>query len=473
MLTATDAPADVMKRGWLRVELGKPIEFDETDTPAAASTGPRHIGSGIGAAVRAYQTTARELIAGQYRALAGHAPAHLAQACNITVFVCNDGTIVRFDAGAEGQVDTRVRVVPTERTLSEWSPLVTDNVVHFPAESAEYTPEACGPALVLEQHNFASGERRVLEASVPMVFARTTLPEGVRQATPPRKPTALVSLTNELELTVDGHVLEPESGKAPRVRRATDIKVCQTVRLNVGWLAIEIFPKLDESHWRPEYAAGWAEADLLQYVAQRQLADSKLAALDPHAAARNRIDALLREFESLLEGDEEPVHQFLKQHPHLLSLTHVECWSKLPFGEWFSDFVLREPDGRYVLVELESPRHLLFRKDGHPRQALNHAIGQIADWRSHLEQNLDEIRNRFGLHDISSNPDALIVIGRASSLSAKNRTKLTTLQNQMPKLRIMTYEDLIAHTRAMAANLLGAVELETTGKVFCIAPRHA
>lgn len=473
MLTNTDAPPDVLKRGWLRVELGKPIEFGEADTPAATSTVRGHDGSLIGSAMRAYQTSARELIAGQYRALAGHAPAHLAQPCNITVFICNDGTIVRFDASADGQVDTRVRVVPIDKTLSEWSPLVTDNVVHFPPESSEYTPEPCGPAIVLEHHNYASRECRVLEASVPMLFARATFPEGAKVAAPPRKPTALVSLTNELEFTVDGHVLEPESGHATRVRRATDIKVRQIARLSVGWLAIEIFPRLDETYWRPEYAAGWAEADLLQYVAQRQLANSKLAALDPHAAARKSIDALLHEFELLLEGPEEPAHQFIKQHPQLLSLTHVECWSKLPFGEWFSDFVLREPDGRYVLVELESPQHLLFRKDGHPRQALNHAIGQIADWRSHLEQNLDDVRNRLGLRDISSNPDALIVIGRSSCLSAQNRTKLTTLQNQMPKLRIMTYEDLIGHTRAMAANLFGAVGLETTGEVFCMPSRRA
>lgn len=51
----------------------------------------------------------------------------------------------------------RVRSIPAcascrpRRPLSEWLPLVTDNVVHFPAESSEYTPEPCGAAIVLEQ----------------------------------------------------------------------------------------------------------------------------------------------------------------------------------------------------------------------------------------------------------------------------------------------------------------------------------
>jgi len=196
-------------------------------------------------------------------------------------------------------------------------------------------------------------------------------------------------------------------------------------------------------------------------------------ALDPHVAARKSLGALLLELEPLLDGPEEAMHQFLKLHPQLLSLTHVECWSKLPFGEWFSDFVLREPDGRYVLVELEAPQHLLFRKDGHPRQALNPAIGQIADWRTHLERNLSDVQNQLGLHGISTNPDALIVIGRSSGLSARNRAKLTTLQNQMPKLRIMTYDDLIGHTRSMASNLFGSVGIETTGELYVTRPQKS
>lgn len=461
-----------VKRGRLLIELGKPMTFEESQRPApdapplAASEIP------IGDTVRAYHVSARDLLAGQYRELAAHAPAHLTQPCNIAVFVCLDGTVVRFDAVSGDQGETRVRVVPIDKTLAEWAPMVTDNVVHFPAHGSAYRPEALGPALVMEHVNFTSGESKVLETSIPMVFASLSFPEGTRLPAPPRKPAALVSLTNELELTMDGYITGEKAGNPTRINRVVDVKARQVVRLNVGWLAIEIFPKVDACYWRPEYAAGWAEADLLQYFARRQLTDSKFTALDPHVAARKNVEALLLEFEPLLEGPEEAMHQFLKLHPQLLSLTHVECWSKLPFGEWFSDFVFQEPDGRYLLVELEAPRHLLFRKDGHPRQALNHAIGQIADWRTHLERNLDEVQ-RSGLHGISTNPDALIVIGRASSLSAKNRAKLTTLQNQMPKLRIMTYDDLIAHTKAMAANLFGAVDIETTGELFCGPPRHA
>lgn len=462
----------VLKRGRLQIDLGKPITFEESAGPVQEAPPLSASESRIGDAMRAYHDSARDLLSGQYRELAAHAPAHLTQPCNISVFACTDGTLVRFDAVNDGQVETRVRVMPIAKTLSQWAPLVTDNVVHFPQDSSNYNPEAVGPAIVMEHVNFASGESKVLEASIPMVFARSSFPEGMRLPAPPRKPAALVSLTNELEFTMDGQVTCDRSGHSTRVDRVIDVKTRQMVRLNVGWLAIEAFPKLDESHWRPEYATSWAEADLLQYFARRQLVDSQFTALDPHLAARKGIEALLRQLEPLLDGPEEAMHQFLKLHPQLLSLTHVECWSKLPFGEWFSDFVLREPDGRYVLVELEAPQHLLFRKDGHPRQALNHAIGQIADWRSYLERNLNEIQ-RLGLHEISSNPDALIVIGRSASLSAKNRAKLTTLQNQMPKLRIMTYDDLIAHTKAMAANLFGAVDLETTGDLFCRPPRNA
>ena len=56
-----------------------------------------------------------------------------------------------------------------------------------------------------------------------------------------------------------------------------------------------------------------------------------------------------------LTGREEPLHQFLKQHPELLYPTVEKCWSKLPFGNHSSDFVFREPYNEYLLVEIEAP----------------------------------------------------------------------------------------------------------------------
>jgi hypothetical protein len=145
------------------------------------------------------------------------------------------------------------------------------------------------------------------------------------------------------------------------------------VSLAVGWQTIEIYPRFDESCWKPEYGAVWAKLDLLSAIAQRNAIETALHQLDGRGAARERYAKLLEELEALLSGPEEPCHQFLKSHPELICPTYDAYWSKKTFGGHISDFVFREPPNDYLLVEIEAPHRLLFRKDGHPRQTLTHA----------------------------------------------------------------------------------------------------
>jgi hypothetical protein len=107
------------------------------------------------------------------------------------------------------------------------------------------------------------------------------------------------------------------------------------------------------------------------------------------------------------------------------------------------------------LVEIEKPSHLIFRSDGQQREELTHAIDQITDWRRYIEDNLRTVQNELGLKGISANPSCLIVIGRSASLTEESRRKLIAIQNAMPKLRIMTYDDVIANAKAAAENILG------------------
>jgi Shedu protein SduA, C-terminal len=65
------------------------------------------------------------------------------------------------------------------------------------------------------------------------------------------------------------------------------------------------------------------------------------------------------------------------------------------------------------------------------------------------------VQRELGLTGISTNPRALVVIGRASSLTEENRRKLTAMENDRPKLKIMTYDDLLASARATYENTLG------------------
>jgi hypothetical protein len=258
---------------------------------------------------------------------------------------------------------------------------------------------------------------------------------------------------------LSGVLLPANEDLRPKNQSAQEFLTRGTIRLHTGWQAIEVFPAFDANYWKPEYAPLWAEADLMASVARQQLRNAQFAALDPNVAARKAFRYLVEQLLSLLNGPEEPAHQFLKQHPELLSPTHTAYWSKLALGDRVTDFVFREPTGEYLLVELESPLRKLFRKDGQPRQELVHAFDQILDWRRYIEDNLRTVQTTLGLTRISSNPSSLIVIGRSSALSDENRRKLVTMQNQIPKLRILTYDDLVQTSRALAENLFGPLDL--------------
>jgi len=267
-----------------------------------------------------------------------------------------------------------------------------------------------------------------------------------------------VSIQNELTLQLGGLVVPAD---APLREDGPDVQqfIAQSqAKLPVGWQAIEIYPLLGEEYWKPEYAKLWAELDILAIAAQKNLQEKELNTLDPRSETRREYAALLAEFESLLKGPEEPVHQFLRQHPELISPTHVKYWSKLPFGGKKSDFVFREPQD-YELVEIEAPVRELFKKDGHPRDELNEAISQIRDWVRYIEDNKRAVEAELGLTGISTSPRRLVVIGRSESLTEENRRTLTTLQNEQPKLRILTYDDLLAGARANLERIFGPLSL--------------
>jgi hypothetical protein len=222
---------------------------------------------------------------------------------------------------------------------------------------------------------------------------------------------------------------------------------------------IEVYPPLGEEYWKPEYAATWAELDLLAAIAQKNAVASALRGIDSRGALRRYYAELLEQFDSLLRGPEEPVHQFLKHHPELLCPTSERQWSKLPFGNYVSDFVFREPYNDYLLVEIEAPSRQLFRKDGQQREELTHAVNQIADWIQYIADNKHRVEEELGLAGISPNPRALVVIGRSASLTPGDRRKLATLQRQVSRLRILTYDDLAASARANLERILGPLAL--------------
>jgi len=268
----------------------------------------------------------------------------------------------------------------------------------------------------------------------------------------------LISVENQFEIMLAGEIRDAQP--SPRsLEKVHEFVTRSMVEMPVGWAALEFYPQFEADYWKPEFAPLWAETDLLATAARMQFRNGQFASIDPHSEARKSFQSVITEFEALLGGPEEPAHQFLKRHPELLSPTHKRVWSKLPLGNRITDFVFCGQNEDYLLVEIESPVREVFRRDGQQREQLTHAIDQITDWRIFIENNLATVRNELGLTGISVNPDSLVVIGRTSGITEENRRKLATIQNQNPKLRILTYDDVIQNAKAVAENLFGPLGL--------------
>ena len=264
----------------------------------------------------------------------------------------------------------------------------------------------------------AGGNEEVLIEFQPIVLGG--LPSAPTASATGQRPQPIVSVTNEIELQIGDHV-EPAHETPREITHSEQFVGRAHGVLSVGWQAIEVYPSLPKERWDENLAPSWAELDLLAALAQRNFTDASFARLDGRAEARRQYSALLAEFESLLGGHEEPIHQFLKRNPVLISPTSVRGWSKVPFGSHVSDFVFLEPTNDYVLVEIEAAHRELFRQDGHPRQELTHAIGQIDDWVQHIQDHKSDVEQQ--LPGISTNPRAVVVIGRSAALTDENRAR--------------------------------------------------
>ena len=435
------------KRGQVVVRGGKPLDFvgeEDVITPPATTS---KSGNAIGAALKAYRTAAGELLNEKYAELAAFAPSHLRERGNIFVAICSDGIFVRYDI--PGEEPPKVRTAKVDDTLANIALQFSEQVVYLDVDP--FYPEKA-PKIQLATASPNQPMQPVLTFAVAM-FAQSKPSTAIQVSKPPARPIPILSVQSEVDMELAGELL-PNTNEILGGRNQQFL-AHNRFQLPVGWRAIEIYPHLGDEHWQADSATMWAELDILAAAAQRNLQQSRYNALDNRLGVREKYDRLLGEFQELLEGPEEPVHQFLKHHPELISPTCERFWSKLAFGSHVSDFVFRESNNDYELVELEAPIRQIFRKDGQQREDLTHAFNQIADWISFIEDNRTQVEQELGLSGISTNPRSLIVIGRSASLRPEDRRKLVTLQNQIPKLRIMTYDDLLASARSTLERILG------------------
>ncbi|HMJ46662.1 MAG TPA: Shedu anti-phage system protein SduA domain-containing protein [Ferruginibacter sp.] len=197
-------------------------------------------------------------------------------------------------------------------------------------------------------------------------------------------------------------------------------------------------------------AEAWS---ILQHELKYSESDSSSTKIKIALNKTYHLEKSLNEFNILLDKpgvhEKRDIHPFLKKHTFILSpfAALILSEQQIGIGKQFQiDFLIRRPNGTYVLIEIENPRHKLFTKSGSLTSAASHAVGQIEDWQEWIEDNLPSVQRKYP--DISS-PEGILIIGRSASLTNDDRKKLKRKNiNTRGRMTILTYDDLITDAKA-------------------------
>jgi hypothetical protein len=457
-----------LKRGQIAIQGTDPSTLTEGAGPDEPPPTPAQqaILRQVGDTLLAYRQALNDLLGGRLAHLKPHLQPYLSAPCNIVALCCDDGAVVRYE-----RTNTQPKLVVgwLRDSITAATNVLSQQLVYCrPSETATPPSDESGVTISIGTTDKDSSTRREV-ASLRLLFevVLTFPPVGALfQA----KPFCLLSVKNDLEIYLQGQ-LDP---MGPSTSEPRAFLIRSLLRIPVGWECIEVFPFRDVGTWQPTFAPVWAENDVLANVVAATTREEQLRSLDPLSDARKTWSRVLSEFSQLLSSEsiqEETLQQFLARYPSLLCPTMTRVWPKLRLGSHVTDFVFQDARGDYLLVELERPSLALFVKDGHPSAEFTHARGQVQDWWRYIEDNLSTIQRELSLAGISTHPHALLVIGRAKDLSSEHRRKLTTLQNEAPSLRVMTYDDIHASATAVIENLLGPLwNLSGRTEVFYLPP---
>ena len=160
----------------------------------------------------------------------------------------------------------------------------------------------------------------------------------------------------------------------------------------------------------------------------------------------NRLHQILDQYKSIINEqnfNERIIHKYLRDHPVLLFPTKKRLLYEYPLIEdgklvYQIDFIVELTTGRYILVELENPKHLIFTKSGDYRAIVNHAERQVEDWIRFLRKNREIVEDDL-LGLIA--PEGIVVIGRSDTFTSDQRESIR-IHNEKHSIKLYTYDDL-------------------------------
>lgn len=177
------------------------------------------------------------------------------------------------------------------------------------------------------------------------------------------------------------------------------------------------------------------------------------------------LEKVIAEFEALIARDDvdevRDVLPFLGKPEHwiLLSPTVQHVWSEKMLGnKWRVDFMVRESNGTYTAVEVESPKKRIYKtgQSVDPYAEWTHAEQQVRDYCSFIDMNRDYVEREEGLIGILR-PRGIVIIGRRENLTEEGKQKLAERNTDNGRYQTITFDDLLDQAKVVVQRLMAIV----------------
>ncbi len=160
----------------------------------------------------------------------------------------------------------------------------------------------------------------------------------------------------------------------------------------------------------------------------------------------DRLLSILESYRNIITEknfEERVIHRYLRDHPVLLFPTKKRLLYEYPLTKNGGvihkiDFVIEMTTSRYILVELENPKHTIFTQSGDYSAIVNHAERQVEDWILFMRKNPEAVADK--LPSIVA-PEGMVVVGRSTGFTQHEREKLR-IHNEKHNIKLYTYDDL-------------------------------
>jgi len=378
-------------------------------------------------------------------------PHHFHSPTRVLVAICEDGIALLYEPSLLTSKN-EVIVWGFKQNLAYLTLRFSRGLVRITGSTSDDLAEDIQPPTIgFGAFNTQGEQVKNLVENTPFQF-NFPMPQKPSVAPMEKLPHSASLIRNQFELGIEGVQLHD---KANSKSEGKNFRTRGKFAFPVFWDSVALYPWADYKEWRTANFYGWAERHFFEIGFHAATTEYSWLALQSQTRLREHYNEILNKLDALLKKKgvvEEELQKFLTIHPEVLVPGYKRVLPKLSLGIHVTDFVIEDPTGHYLLIELENPEQPLFVKSGHASAKLTHAEGQVKDWVRYIQDNKNTVEKELGLTGISAQPSALIVIGRSNSLTATHRRKLQVDQG---KIEIITYDDLRARFVSTIENLLG------------------